>query len=68
MARALAWHARGRRFDPDTLHKSNPAQAGFFIMEVGALHVPKAFGKEVVPIAIGILSTNRILRRQDFLL
>lgn len=21
MARALAWHARGRRFDPDTLHK-----------------------------------------------
>ena len=21
LARALAWHARGRRFDPDTLHK-----------------------------------------------
>ena len=20
LARALAWHARGRRFDPDTLH------------------------------------------------
>ena len=31
MARALAWHARGRRFDPDTLHKSNPASAGFFM-------------------------------------
>ncbi len=22
LARALAWHARGRRFDPDTLHQS----------------------------------------------
>ena len=22
MARALAWHARGHRFDPDILHKS----------------------------------------------
>ena len=21
LARALAWHARGRRFDPDTLHE-----------------------------------------------
>ena len=21
LARALAWHARGRRFDPDTLHQ-----------------------------------------------
>jgi putative endonuclease len=30
LARALAWHARGRRFDPDTLHKINPAVAGFF--------------------------------------
>ena len=32
MARALAWHARGRRFDPDTLHKTYPASAGFFVM------------------------------------
>ena len=32
MARALAWHVRGHRFDPDTLHKLNPASAGFFIM------------------------------------
>ena len=31
LARALAWHARGRRFDPDTLHKLNPAPAGFFV-------------------------------------
>ena len=23
LARALAWHARGRRFDPDTLHSFN---------------------------------------------
>ncbi len=23
LARALAWHARGRRFDPDTLHKGS---------------------------------------------
>ncbi len=23
LARALAWHARGRRFDPDTLHKKS---------------------------------------------
>ena len=23
LARALAWHARGRRFDPDTLHKKD---------------------------------------------
>ena len=22
LARALAWHARGRRFDPDTLHEA----------------------------------------------
>ena len=32
MARALAWHARGRRFDPDTLHQLYPASAGFFVM------------------------------------
>ena len=23
LARALAWHARGHRFDPDILHKEN---------------------------------------------
>ncbi len=26
MARALAWHARGRRFDPDTLHSTGVRQ------------------------------------------
>ena len=31
LARALAWHARGHRFDSVMLHKRNPAIAGFFI-------------------------------------
>ena len=31
MARALAWHARGRRFDPDTLHTLSP-ERGFLYM------------------------------------
>jgi hypothetical protein len=32
LARALAWHARGRRFDPDTLHKNHiPLPVGFFV-------------------------------------
>ena len=26
LARALAWHARGRRFDPDTLHNTGVHQ------------------------------------------
>ena len=30
LARALAWHARGHRFDSVMLHKRNPALAGFF--------------------------------------
>ncbi len=32
LARALAWHARGRRFDPDTLHFSDKTRiySGFF--------------------------------------
>ena len=30
LARALAWHARGRRFDPDTLHTKS-CLAGFFL-------------------------------------
>ncbi|MEO0065751.1 MAG: hypothetical protein RI983_1077 [Bacteroidota bacterium] len=29
LARALAWHARGRRFDPDTLH-SKPRMGLFY--------------------------------------
>ena len=32
MARALAWHARGRRFDPDTLHKIKSPEKGCLIM------------------------------------
>ncbi len=32
MARALAWHARGRRFDPDTLHKGSLKVSLFFFM------------------------------------
>jgi hypothetical protein len=30
LARALAWHARGRRFDPDTLHALKVPQGAFF--------------------------------------
>ncbi len=32
MARALAWHARGRRFDPDTLHKGSPIVSLLYFM------------------------------------
>ena len=32
MARALAWHARGRRFDPDTLHQGSPKVSLSFFM------------------------------------
>ena len=33
LARALAWHARGRRFDPDTLHnKSLLAKWAFMLL------------------------------------
>ena len=31
LARALAWHARGRRFDSDILHALKPPSGGFFI-------------------------------------
>ena len=30
LARALAWHARGRRFDPDTLHIKSEETRNFF--------------------------------------
>ena len=40
MARALAWHARGRRFDPDTLH--NP-------ITKSSLTISGAFPFSVVP-------------------
>ena len=34
LARALAWHARGHRFDSVMLHKRNPAiSAGFFVCQ-----------------------------------
>ena len=38
LARALAWHARGRRFDPDTLHKIYPTIVGFFVCYVFCLY------------------------------
>ena len=36
LARALAWHARGRRFDPDTLHQGSH-YCGPFLFHI--LHV-----------------------------
>ena len=41
MARALAWHARGRRFDPDTLHTANK-KATFpvaFLLSINTLNI-----------------------------
>ena len=32
LARALAWHARGRRFDSDILHALKPPSGGFLFM------------------------------------
>ena len=36
LARALAWHARGHRFEPDILHKKNASgftpEASFFVL------------------------------------
>ena len=32
MARALAWHVRGHRFDPDTLHKGSHFVSLFYYM------------------------------------
>ena len=38
LARALAWHARGHRFDSDILHKKIPLLlVGFFVFD--SLHV-----------------------------
>jgi hypothetical protein len=34
LARALAWHARGRRFDSDILHALRPPSGGFFIESI----------------------------------
>ena len=34
LARALAWHARGRRFDPDTLHALKVPKGAFLVMEL----------------------------------
>ena len=35
LARALAWHARGRRFDSDILHKlQSRLSGGFFYLEI----------------------------------
>jgi hypothetical protein len=35
LARALAWHARGRRFDPDTLHKTEKITSLWFFLFTG---------------------------------
>jgi hypothetical protein len=32
LARALAWHARGDRFESDILHEKSRLQDGFFIV------------------------------------
>ena len=32
LARALAWHARGHQFDPDTLHKNPELKRSGFSM------------------------------------
>ena len=42
LARALAWHARGRRFDPDTLHKKSCYLQDFFII-IEMHRIPDAF-------------------------
>ena len=39
LARALAWHARGRRFDPDTLHQGS--LRAFFYCPIYSIHQKK---------------------------
>ena len=34
LARALAWHARGRRFDSDILHRFQKPVKGFFYADL----------------------------------
>ena len=45
LARALAWHARGRRFDPDTLHsfKSRLRVAFYFLQNKKAIQIESPF-------------------------
>jgi hypothetical protein len=38
LARALAWHARGRRFDSDILHKRRLSQDAFFVCVKALVH------------------------------
>jgi hypothetical protein len=38
LARALAWHARGRRFDSDILHKTGPRSGFLFTRQVFVIH------------------------------
>ncbi len=33
LARVLAWHARGHRFDSDILHKNKLPSGGFFVLK-----------------------------------
>ncbi len=49
LARALAWHARGRRFDPDTLHFIMHPIFGciLFCIKLSWQNVPQAGGKVV---------------------
>ena len=52
MARALAWHARGRRFDPDTLHKLILHLQDFLFM---AFYVYILYSSSLVNIILVIL-------------
>ncbi len=36
LARALAWHARGHRFEPDILHTKKANSEGFAFLFIGA--------------------------------
>ena len=66
LARALAWHARGRRFDPDTLHHFKSCFLQDFLFKFPTLghSVPNDIGK-----AVGlttILSINLLLQNAGF--
>ena len=45
LARALAWHARGHRFESGILHKAVDSTTAFLFCII-ALAVPKTFRKE----------------------
>jgi hypothetical protein len=43
LARALAWHARGHRFDSDYLHKPQPTGAVFLFLKGQCFYVMPEF-------------------------